>query len=103
MPAAFTARITVEAVAHHRNGVAGAPFHVVLFRDAEGRKLAVVFGEIGHVAVLDLDLTAGGEIRFGFNSFRGDLYEPALPAAIEVFEAAQTVPPQTPGGNHVPD
>lgn len=103
MPTAFTTQIAVEAVAYHRNGVAGAPFHVVLFRDAEGRKLAVVFGEIGHVAVLDLDLTAAGEIRFGFNSFRGDLYEPALRAAIEAFEAAQTVQPQTTGGNHVPD
>lgn len=103
MPAAFTNRITVEAVAHHRNGVAGAPFHVVLFRDTEGRKLAVVFKEICHVAVLDLDLTAAGEIRFGFNSFRGDVYEPLLRAAVEEFEAAQTVQPQAPGGNYVPD
>lgn len=103
MPAAFTNRITVETVARHRNGVAGAPFHVVLFRDEEGRKLAVVFGEIGHVAVLDLTLAAAGEVRFGFNSFRGDVYEPLLRAAVEEFEAAQTVQPQTPGGNHVPD
>ena len=103
MSAAFTIQIAVEVVAYHRNGVAGAPFHVALFRDAEGRKLATVFGEIGHIAVLDLDLTAGGEIRFGFNSFRGDVYEPLLRAVIEEFEAAQTVQPQTPGWNHVPD
>ena len=103
MPAAFTTRITVEAVARHRNGVAGSPFHVVLFREGEGRKLAVIFGELCHVAVLDLTLAAAGEVRFGFNSFRGDVYEPLLRAAVEEFETAQTVQPQIPGGNHVPD
>lgn len=103
MPAAFTNRITVETVARHRNGVSGAPFHVVLFREGGSRKLAVIFDEICHVAVLDLTLAAAGEVRFGFNSFRGDVYEPLLRAAVEEFEATQTVQPQTPGGNHVPD
>lgn len=77
---AFT--VTIEQIAHHRNGVTDSPFHVVLFRDPVSRKLAVVFDERHQVAVLDLEQTAKGEIRFGFNSFRGDVYEPILRDAI---------------------
>ncbi len=77
-----TSNLDIQGIARHRNGVCGAPFHVVLFDDGESRKLAVVFDEVCHVAVLDLALAHAGEIRFGFNSFRGDVYEPALRAGI---------------------
>ena len=36
--------LRVIASAHHRNGIAGAPFHVVLFDDADSRKVGLVFG-----------------------------------------------------------
>jgi hypothetical protein len=81
--------VTIEQIARHRNGVFGEPFHVVLFRDPVSRKLAVVFGQPNHVAVLDLEHAHRGEIRFGFNSFRGDVYEPLLRDAITRFETNQ--------------
>lgn len=66
----------------HRNGVAGAPFTVVLFEDeTEGEKstkIAILFREKGHVAVFDKKLLAQGIIEFGKNSWRGDRYEDAL-------------------------
>jgi hypothetical protein len=73
--------VTIDRIARHRNG-GGAPFHLVLFRDPAGRKLAVVFERVGHVAVFELDQAHRGEIRFGHNSFRGDVYEPLLREAI---------------------
>lgn len=68
----------------HRNGVAGTPFEVVLFKVAreQGRKVAILFDEPGNCAVLDVNLLAAGDIAFGSNSWRGDEYEPALRAAI---------------------
>jgi hypothetical protein len=40
-----TMNITIIDIAHHRNGIGGAPFHVVIFRDPdEGRMLAYVWG-----------------------------------------------------------
>ena len=79
--------VTIEQIARHRNGICGATFHVVLFRDPVSRKLAIVFEQPGHVAVLDLEHAHAGEIRFGFNSFRGDVYEPLLRTAIQRFES----------------
>ena len=49
--------------------------------------MAIVFEQPGHVAVLDLEHAHAGEIRFGFNSFRGDVYEPLLRTAIQRFES----------------
>jgi hypothetical protein len=72
-------RLTFEQIERHRNGISGAPFDVVLFRDAdEGRMLGVVFDAEYHVAVFNLDKLAQGDIAFGSNSWRGDRYEPAL-------------------------
>lgn len=72
-------RLTVEQIERHRNGISGAPFDVILFRDAdEGRMLGIVFDAGYHVAVLNLDRLAQGDIAFGSNSWRGDRYEPAL-------------------------
>ncbi|MEZ6129169.1 MAG: hypothetical protein R3C59_10845 [Planctomycetaceae bacterium] len=67
--------------AFHRNGISGAPFHVVLFEDIgdeASRKVGIVFDSLSHVAVLDVDLLAEGIITFGQNSWRGDVFEPEL-------------------------
>ena len=78
-------RITVVDRAHHRNGIGGAPFDVLLFDDVEDentRKVAIVFENPWHCAVLDIAKLASGDIAFGSNSYRGDVFEPALRAAI---------------------
>ena len=73
--------LKVIEMARHRNGVGGAPFDVVLFEDGGedgSRKVAIVFDEPGQCAVLDAGKLAEGDIRFGENSWRGDVYEGAL-------------------------
>ena len=67
---------------HHRNGIAGAPFHVVLFHDGDGRKVGILFDREAHCAVLDVDKLHAGDIAFGSNSWRGDSFEPDLRRAI---------------------
>jgi len=78
--------LKVIEIARHRNGVGGWPFDVVLFEDGGehgSRKVAIVFEEPGgQCAVLDVGKLAEGDIRFGENSWRGDVYERALRAAI---------------------
>ena len=71
-------------ISFHRNGICGAPFHVVLFDDIgdeASRKVGIVFDEPNHVAVLDVAKLADGNIIFGQNSWRGDNYEPELRSA----------------------
>ncbi len=76
-------KLTIENIQYHRNGISGAPFHVILFRDPdEGRMLGIVFDQAYHVAVFNLDKLAVGNIAFGVNSWRGDRYEPTLRRAI---------------------
>ena len=77
-------KLTIIDSAHHRNGVAGAPFDVVLFKlpREPGLKIAILFDEQGHCAVLDVAKLAAGDIAFGSNSWRGDHYEPSLRKAI---------------------
>lgn len=70
---------------YHRNGISGAPFHVFLFDDTEDentRKVGILFEAAHHCAVLDVAKLASGSIGFGFNSYRGDNFEPSLRAAI---------------------
>ncbi len=72
---------------HHRNGITGAPFAVVLFEDTgpEGsRKVALLFEQQGHCAVLDVAKLATGQIAFGSNSWRGDRFERSLRNAIRI-------------------
>ncbi|MDX1968862.1 MAG: hypothetical protein SFV23_16930 [Planctomycetaceae bacterium] len=77
-------KFPIEQLQYHRNGVCGAPFHVLIFRDPNaGRMLGVVFAEPSHVAVLQLDKLSVGNIAFGVNSWRGDHYEPYLRTAIQ--------------------
>jgi hypothetical protein len=70
---------------YHRNGICGAPFHVILFEDKgeeASRKVGIVFDSPYHVAVLDIAKLADGNITFGHNSWRGDVFELELRAAI---------------------
>ena len=78
-------KLKILDTAHHRNGICGAPFAVVLFEDKgpEGScKVAVLFDEPYHCAILDVGKLAQGDIAFGSNSWRGDLFEQSLRKAI---------------------
>ena len=76
-------KLKIINFATHRNGITGAPFHVLVFRDPnEGRMLGIVFEQQYHVAVFNLDKLAQGDIAFGSNSWRGDQYEPYLRKAV---------------------
>ncbi len=87
-------KLTIIDIAHHRNGICGAPFNIVLFEDrgAEGsRKVAILFDEQYCCAVLDVAKLAAGDIAFMSNSWRGDHYEPHLRKAI-----GDSPPPEPP-------
>jgi hypothetical protein len=74
-------RINVIDWAYHRNGICGAPFHVVLFDDVDdenSRKVGILFDAPYHCAVLDVAKLSAGSIAFGFNSYRGDVFEDVL-------------------------
>jgi hypothetical protein len=74
----------IENIQHHRNGISGTPFQVLIFRDPdEGRMVGIVFEQQHHVAVFNLDKLAVGNIAFGVNSWRGDCYKPHLRRALE--------------------
>ncbi|HEX3147023.1 MAG TPA: hypothetical protein VHR66_03015 [Gemmataceae bacterium] len=81
-------RCEILALAHHRNGICGVPFHVAIFREGDSKRIGILFPAEGHCAVLDLNLLGAGEIRFGFNSWRGDQYESPLRQAIAADAAA---------------
>jgi hypothetical protein len=67
-------KMKLLSVDYHRNGVSGEPFITGLFTDEEGHtKMFVDFGEM-RFAVLQVDKLAKGDIAFGSNSWRGDLY-----------------------------
>lgn len=88
-------KLTILNIARHRNGMDGAPFHAVIFRDQEpegGVKLGIVFEQAWHTAVLDIAKLVGGDIEFGTNSWRGDLYEPHLRKALKQLEAERMQP-----------
>ena len=65
-------RVEIIQIYFHRNGISGAPFHVIRFHDGESSKLAIVFDEAHHCAVLDTAKLTAGDIAFGSNSWRGD-------------------------------
>jgi hypothetical protein len=80
------ARINVIDWAHHRNGMCGAPFHVILFDDVadeDTRKVGILFEEPYYCAVLDVAKLAAGNIAFGVNSYRGDRFETSLRHAVK--------------------
>jgi hypothetical protein len=78
-------KITVLNISHHRNGITGAPFYAVVFRDSgpdASVKLGIVFEAPAHVAVLDIAKLADCDVKFGSNSYRGDNFEPPLRQAV---------------------
>jgi hypothetical protein len=83
----MTMKLDIIDIAFHRNGICGAPFHVVLFTDHDpekgSRKVAILFEAPYHCAVLDVEKLTKRDIAFGSNSWRGDNYEPYLRAAIK--------------------
>ena len=82
-------KLKIIGIARHRNGVGGQPFEVALFHDGDSRKVAILFDEPHHCAVLDVAKLAAGDIAFGSNSFRGDTYEPHLRQAIRQQQAKE--------------
>jgi hypothetical protein len=79
-------KLTIIDIACHRNGICGAPFQVVLFKDqgpVGSRKVAILFDEPRYCAVLDVAKLAAGDIEFGSNSWRGDHYEAPLRQAVK--------------------
>ena len=78
-------KLNILNIDYHRNGICGAPFHAIVFRDKREKgsvKLGVVFDAPSHTALLDIGKLADCDIEFGSNSWRGDQYEPALRRAI---------------------
>jgi hypothetical protein len=79
-------KLKIIHTAHHRNGVHGASFDLVLFKERgpeRNRKIGILFEQPHHCAVLDVVKLAQGDIAFGSNSWRGDEYEPHLRKAID--------------------
>jgi len=72
-------------IQYHRNGIAGAGFHVILFKSGKQNMMGVVFEDVGYCAVFDTDMLNAGNIKFGSNSWRGDNYEPELRNAIKKY------------------
>ncbi len=85
-------KIKITSIAHHRNGVTGLGFFVVLFKltdtdyqpSVRRNMMATCFFDYTNdgylfsgnprVAVMDVDLLAAGDVGFGINSFRGDRF-----------------------------
>lgn len=92
--------ISVYEVAYHRNGVSGAPFYAIRFREfIEGKArhfCASVFEEAGYVSVVCLDMIEAHGVDSAWNAWRGDYYEPHLRAAIEAHRLAQGMAPASP-------
>ena len=89
----------VISVAHHRNGVGGMPFYVVLFECGEMNQTMVAVSfeddegegyQNPRVAILGVDLLAKNDIAFGSNSWRGDRYASFVRGAIEKYNAASS-------------
>lgn len=83
----------ITEIAHHRNGVDGAPFYVLRFKCNKDETtehgndfLGIVFEKSHHVAVISLAEISHVGVVFGLNSFRGDNFEPELRQAIKDFE-----------------
>jgi hypothetical protein len=87
--------IKVTAIDHHRNGVTGTPFYPILFEWRDGDRLRSMYAVVTdrddnngliNCFVVDVDMAAAGDIRFFWNSWRGDHFVDDLRAAIREFE-----------------
>ena len=67
-------KLSIIDTNYHRNGICGAPFDVALFEDhgpQGSRKVAILFEEHSHCAILDIAKLTQGDIAFRSNSWRG--------------------------------
>ena len=72
---------------HHRNGMSGAPFYVVIFESNKRKMAGFVFDESGYIAVTDIEMLSELNIEFAQgNSWRGDNFYPELKLAIDKWE-----------------
>lgn len=83
--------LTINKVSHHRNGVCGVPFTVILFTDNEigGGPMVATISDDDKLAchVLNIGELNKGNIEFACgNSWRGDRYVDELLAGAEAFE-----------------
>lgn len=81
----------VIAVDHHRNGIGGTPFSIVLFTDKDTKEKFVGIvpdddENTWNAFVLSVDRMVNNDIAFGSNSWRGDNYASELKAAIAAAE-----------------
>jgi hypothetical protein len=83
----YTGKLKIKTVERHRNGVAGSPFDIVTFDERNGRKwdrkVAILFADKWNIAVLNVDLLAAENVKFGENSWRGDNYENEMRQAVK--------------------
>lgn len=64
---------------HHRNGISGEPFDIVLFMHDNKKMVAILFEESYYCAVLDVKMLQENNIEFAMgNSWRGDDFEVEL-------------------------
>lgn len=83
--------LEIEEIQLHCNGVEGVAFTAVLFRDQEdpgARKVAVLFDQAHHTAVLDPARAAAGSVGRG-NRWRGDTYDAALRSVLRAWSTAE--------------
>ena len=82
--------IKIIEKAYHRNGIAGEGFWAVRFQhtpdDTRNAKpetfVATLFDGAGRCAVLSVDRLSAVGVKFGVNSWRGDVFEDDLRRAI---------------------
>mgnify|MGYP007082098855 CR=1 FL=1 len=61
---------------HHRNGISGEPFDIVLFQHDNRKMVAILFEGQFYCAVLDVKMLSEDNIEFAMgNSWRGDDFE----------------------------
>jgi hypothetical protein len=80
----------VKELCYHRNGVSGLGFHVGIIKDGNQEMLVIRFPKesdngAGGVlcAAFDLALLDKRNIKFGDNSWRGDVYAEVIDKEIE--------------------
>jgi len=75
-------KLTIIKKAHHRNGVKGNGFAVVLFKDKDNPQytfVATLFEEIGNCSILAIEELVALNIEFGCgNSWRSESFEKEL-------------------------
>lgn len=75
-------KLKIVKADYHINGVSGAGFYVIIFKDKTERPMrkmvAILFCEPGYCAVLDIKMLSEENIDAGSNSWRGDVYAMTL-------------------------